>query len=162
MNLIKKIHHHPNWLHRGDFFQKLVEPQIVKKFSAFYWNWRFFTAISRFHQLFVSWTKLVQAKPCHVISILIVPSNLHPRQPIGLFPSDFPTKIPYAFLFSPVCATGLIHPIFFDFVTIIMFGEYYTTLTVIFLRCALFSVTYGFNFCEWCRFCSVFNLANAW
>jgi len=44
----------------------------------------------------------------------------------GLFPSGFLTKILYAFLISPMCATYADHVILFDLITVIVFGEVYS------------------------------------
>jgi hypothetical protein len=45
--------------------------------------------------------------------------------PSGLFSSNFPTKILYTFLISPMCATCPTHLILLDLITLIIFGEYY-------------------------------------
>jgi hypothetical protein len=58
-------------------------------------------------------------RPRGLTSILILSSHLCACFSSGLFPSGFPTKILYAFLFSPMRATC------FDLITLIMFGEVY-------------------------------------
>jgi hypothetical protein len=45
--------------------------------------------------------------------------------PSGLFPSDFPTKTLYAFLFFPMHATCPTHLIFFDLIVLIVYGKQY-------------------------------------
>jgi hypothetical protein len=41
----------------------------------------------------------------------------------GLYPSGFPTKILYAFLFSPMCATFLVNLILLDVIILFMFAK---------------------------------------
>jgi hypothetical protein len=47
----------------------------------------------------------ITSHPISLRSILILSTHLHHGLPSGLFPSDFPTKILYAFFFSPIRAT---------------------------------------------------------
>jgi hypothetical protein len=53
--------------------------------------------------------------------ILILSSHLYPGLPTGLFHSDFPVEIPYAFVIFPV-------RVFLGFITLIMFGNDYEFL----------------------------------
>jgi hypothetical protein len=46
-----------------------------------------------------------------------------PRFPSGLFPSDFPTKILYAFLISPLHTIPPAYLFLLYFIILIMFGE---------------------------------------
>jgi len=58
-------------------------------------------------------------------SILILSSHLLLDLPNRLFPPRFPTKIFHAFFVSPIHAIFLSHPILFDVITLITFGEAY-------------------------------------
>jgi hypothetical protein len=86
---------------------RLEESPIVqppKNLPAFYWNCRFITVITR--------ARSIQFIPSHLLSlrsILILPTNLVLGLPSGPFPSDFPTKILYAFLLCHIRATCPTH-----------------------------------------------------
>jgi hypothetical protein len=54
---------------------------------------------------------------------LILSSHLRLGLLSGLFASDFPTTILYAFIISPVQTASLSHLILLHFITIIIFGE---------------------------------------
>jgi hypothetical protein len=58
-------------------------------------------------------------------SIPILSTHLRLGLPSGLFPSDFPTNILYAFLVSPLRATWPAHLILLDLITLIILGEAY-------------------------------------
>jgi hypothetical protein len=70
-------------------------------------------------RLTLSWGRWIQSVSPHLISliyILILSSHRHLVLPSGLFPSGFPTKILYAFLFSHACYMPcLSHPSWFDY-----------------------------------------------
>jgi len=40
--------------------EKLTVTQLVKKFTTFYWTWKFITMFTRTHLWSQSWTKLIQ------------------------------------------------------------------------------------------------------
>jgi len=44
-------------------FEKLTGPQLVEKFPAYYWNWRFTTVFTRACHLFLFWARLIQSMP---------------------------------------------------------------------------------------------------
>jgi hypothetical protein len=69
--------------------------------------------------------------PFSLKSVLILSSRLRLGLPSSLFPSCFPAKIIYAFLFSPIYATCLAHSTFLDFIARIMLGEEYKVLKLI-------------------------------
>ena len=84
------------------FLEKLMVPQLVKKFPTLCeTRKRFITVFTRAHH--------IQMNPVHTIPTSfskihfnIFFSHLCLVLPTGLIPSGFPTKILYAFLFSPM------------------------------------------------------------
>jgi hypothetical protein len=78
--------------------------QPVKNFPAFHETQRFNTVFTSTLHWYLSWAISIQSTTSHRISqrsIFIL--SIHPWLGLlsGPFPSGFPTKIPYAFLFSP-------------------------------------------------------------
>jgi hypothetical protein len=85
----------------------LEHPPIVqplKNFPACYGTRRFNTVFTRALHWSLSWAISIQSTQSHPISlrsILILSTYLRLGLPSGLFPSDSPINILYAFLFSP-------------------------------------------------------------
>jgi len=89
---------------------------------------RFITEFTRSCHWSLSWVGCIQFTSFYSISlrsIQILFSCLCLGLQTSLFPSDFPIKILYAFLFSPMRVTCPAHLIFFDLITLIIFGELY-------------------------------------
>jgi len=83
--------------------EKLTVFQLVKKFPAFYGKRKFITAFTSACHLSLSCASSIQSKPPHPTSWrskLLLSSHLCLGLPSGLFPSEFPTKIPCTPLFS--------------------------------------------------------------
>ena len=84
--------------------EKLIVPQLPKKYPAFYGTRRFFTVFTKNRHLSLSWARPNQSMSPHptpCTSILILSSHLRLGLPSGLFPSGLPTKTLYAPLLSP-------------------------------------------------------------
>jgi hypothetical protein len=79
----------------------------------------FSTAITRANHWSISSARSIHSIPSHLFT------HIRPHLPNGLFPYGFPTNIPYAFLFSPICATCPAHGIILDLVILITLGEEY-------------------------------------
>ena len=84
-------------------------------YPIFYGTQRFITAFTRAHHLSLSRVRWIQSiPPPHFFkSILILSSHL--GLPSGLLTSDLPTKILYAPVLSPICATcHILHSSLFE------------------------------------------------
>ena len=73
----------------------------------------------------LSWNRLtVDNRPSYLfISILILSSHLQHRLQRNVFPLGFPIKSLYAFLFTFLNAICPNHPLFLDFINLLLFGE---------------------------------------
>jgi hypothetical protein len=128
---------------------------LIKKYE--YWStqtkigfiktWLPFTETTRslHYSLTHSWSwalleKLpIQSMPSHPISlrsILILSTHLRLGLPSGLFLSEFPTNILYAFFFSPIRATSPAHLIPFNLIILIILGEEYKLWRSLHYRCS--------------------------
>ena len=90
-------------VHGRFLLEKLTGSQIVKKFPAYYWTWRFVTEFTSARHLFLSSASSIQYMPLHPTcwrSILILPSHLRLGLPSDSFPHIFP-PIPCIRLSSP-------------------------------------------------------------
>ena len=85
--------------------EKLPDPQLVKKFPAFYGTRWFITAFTKARYLSLSSTRSIQSISTSRTSILILSSYLCLGLPSGLLPSCFSIKTLYAPLFSHIRAT---------------------------------------------------------
>jgi hypothetical protein len=97
-------------------------------------------------------------------SRLILYSHLRLGLPNSLFPSGFPTKILYTPLLSPIWATCLAHLIRLDFITQIISGEQYRSLSYSlcsFLHSLLNSSLLGPNIFLSTLFSNTFNLRSS-
>jgi hypothetical protein len=76
----------------------------------------------------LAWARSIQSiTPYHISLrfILTLTSHLRLGLPSGLFPSGFPTKIVYAFLFVPIRHACPTHLILLDLIILIILGEQY-------------------------------------
>jgi len=89
---------------------------------------RFIFMFTKYYPWTPSWASSFHFIPSQFISLqsnLILYSDLHLGLLHGLFPSDLPTKILYAFFVSFERATCLPRLILIDLITLIIFGEAY-------------------------------------
>jgi hypothetical protein len=71
--------------------EKLIVPQLVKNFPAFYKTRRFITLFTSGHHLSLSWAISIRsAEPISLTSVLILYSDLSPRLLSELIPKDHP------------------------------------------------------------------------
>jgi len=108
--------------------EKLIIPQLVKKFPAFYVTRRFIILFPRAHHLSLFWVRCIHSTPSHPVSlrsILILSSHLRLGLPSGLFPAGFVPRILYVFIIFLIRATWPAHLILPDLITLIIFGEAY-------------------------------------
>ena len=105
--------------------ERLQTPQVGKKFPIFWWTPIFITVFITFHHLFVL---------SQIVRVLALPVcfstncfNASPTLsfPNGLFLSDFSTKLVYAFLLLPTCATYPAYIILIHLITCTVFGDKY-------------------------------------
>jgi hypothetical protein len=110
---------------------ELTISQLVKKFPAFYGTRKFITAFTTARHLSLYWASSIQSM-FHLTSwrsILILSSHLRLGLPRGQLPSGLTTKILYALLVSPMRAAYPGHLILLDFITRIIFGNEYKSLS---------------------------------
>jgi hypothetical protein len=87
------------------FSWKFTSSPDIRKFSAFYGNRRCITFFTTAHHVSLCWTRWIQSRPFHPISLRIHFNIIIPSMPRSFKWSlyfSFPRKIPYTvFLFTP-------------------------------------------------------------
>ena len=104
--------------------QKLAIRQLVKKLPAFNGTRRFITLHTPARYLSFSRARLIQFTQSYPMS-LRSKLNILSHLGLGLLPSVFPTKILYAFFFSPMRATFPADTTTHYLITRIIYGEEY-------------------------------------
>jgi hypothetical protein len=100
----------------------------VKKLPAFYAKRKFIIAFTTARHLFLFWDTSIQSRPpfphpTSLTSMLVLTSHQRLGISIGVVPSGFPTKSPYALLLSTIRATCPAHLSLLAFITRMIFGE---------------------------------------
>jgi hypothetical protein len=104
--------------------EKLIGPQLVKKFPSLHGTQRFITMSIRTCYLFLSWSRWIQFTSLHTISLK--DSFSYPPIYVKVFqvaPSGFPTKTLYAFLSYAVHATSPTHLLFLNLIILMIFSK---------------------------------------
>jgi hypothetical protein len=102
-----------SYIFKKEYLHHGAEPFLTSRQLCSYWRdsptfygiRRLITVFNRSLHWSLSWARSIQSIPSHRISlryILILSTNLRLGLHSGLFYSDFPTNIVYAFLFSPI------------------------------------------------------------
>ena len=106
----------------GVSLENIIVTHLVKMFPIVYWTQKFITVSTRPHNWPIPWAgkQSLQTTLLFLQDILILSSHLYLCLPSGLFPSGFPTKTLYIFLFYSMCATCSTHFIFLD-ITILIY-----------------------------------------
>jgi hypothetical protein len=95
---LMNLFHGAEWV----FLEKPRIVQPLENFPTCYGTRRFVAMFTRALHWFLFWARWNQSIPSHAISlrfILVVSFHLRLGFPSGLFPSDFPTKIPWWMFF---------------------------------------------------------------